>query len=243
MQAIILAAGKGIRMKDDSLPKVMFPLLGKPLIQYSVDHVREAGVKDIILVVGYKKEKVQEYFGRSVKYAFQEQQLGTGHAVMAAGDQIDQKMDWVLVCYGDMPLYQSDTIRKLIQAYHSQHPTIAMLTVNFNNPNFWAYGRIVRDAHQNILGIVEQKDCTPAQREIKESNPGFYVFEGSWLKENLSQLKTNNAQKEYYLTDLVEMAVKQQRKVVTVPVSEESEALGINTPEQLKQAEEILHSH
>lgn len=242
MQAIILAAGKGTRMKDDSLPKVMFPLLGKPLIQYSVDHVREAGIRDILLIVGYQKEKVQNHFGTSIKYAIQEQQLGTGHAVMTARDQIDSGLDGVLVCYGDMPLYRPDTIKRLIQAYHSQHPAIAMLTVNFNDPNFWAYGRIIRDAHGNISKIVEQKDCTPEQREIKESNPGFYIFNSSWLKDNLVKLKTNNTQKEYYLTDLVEMAVKQQRKVITIPVSEESEALGINTSEQLKQAEEILCS-
>jgi len=242
MQAIILAAGKGTRMRDDSLPKVMFPLLGKPLIQYGVDHVKQAGVEDVVLVVGYQKEKVQDYFGHKVKYALQLEQKGTGHAVMMAQDQILGGLDGVLVCYGDMPLYQPKTIQRLINAYHTQHPTIAMLTVNFENPDFWAYGRITRDAHGQISGIVEQKDCTSEQRLIKESNPGFYIFNPAWLKENITKLSTNNAQKEYYLTDLVEMAVRQHKTVVTVPVSEESEALGINTPEQLKEAEKVLLS-
>jgi len=240
MQAIILAAGKGTRMKDDSLPKVMFPLLGKPMIQYSVDHVKEAGVDNVVLVVGYQREKVQEYFGHRVEYALQLEQKGTGHAVMMAKDKIREGLDGVLVCYGDMPLYHPDTIRKLIRAYRSEHPAIAMLTVNFEDPQFWAYGRIVRDAHGKVAGIVEQKDCNPEQLKIKECNPGFYIFDPGWLKENIHKLGTNNAQKEYYLTDLVEMAIQQHRQVLTIPVSQESEALGINTPEQLKEAEAIM---
>ncbi len=242
MQAIILAAGKGTRMKNDSLPKVMFPLFGKPLIQYSVDHVREAGVDDVVLVVGYQREKVQGYFGSRVEYAVQLEQKGTGHAVMMAQDKIDDRVDGVLVCYGDMPLYHPDTIKRLIHAYHSNLPTIAMLTVNFEDPSFWAYGRIIRDPQGKVRAIVEQKDCNSEQLLVKESNPGFYIFNPSWLKEHIICLSTNNAQGEYYLTDLIEMAINEKKKVITVPVSEESEALGINTPEQLKEAEKVLLS-
>jgi len=237
MQAIILAAGKGTRMKDDSLPKVMFPLLGKPLIHYPVENLTRAGVKELLIVVGYQKEKVVSYLGKKAEYVLQEQQLGTGHAVMVARDQIKDS-GGVIVCCGDMPLFLPQTIKQLVETYHKHHPVIAMLTVFFKEPQ--SYGRIVRDAHGKVTGIVEQKDCNPEQLKIKECNPGFYIFDSAWLKENIVKLGTNNAQKEYYLTDLVEMAIQQHRQVLTVPVSEESEALGINTPEQLKEAERIL---
>ncbi len=243
MQAIILAAGKGTRMGDlngSPLPKVMYPLNGIPLIKYSVENVQKAGVKDIIVVVGYQKEKVQNFLGSSVRYAVQEQQLGTGHAVMSAKDFFSEGLEGVLVCYGDMPLYRSDTIRRLIQEYEAQKPVMAMLTVTFERPDDLAYGRIVRNSVGEITSIVEQKDCTPEQRRVKECNPGFYIFRASWLRENIMKLGANNAQKEYYLTDLVEMAISQNQKVVTLPVADESEALGINTPEQLGMAEKEI---
>jgi len=239
--AVILAAGKGTRMGGD-LPKVMYPLNGTPLLYYSIYPVRSAGVAQVTLVVGYKKEIIQEYFRCMVDYAVQEQQLGTGHALMCAMDKVNPGLESVLVCYGDMPLYQTSTIKQLIDEYRSNKPTIAMLSVNFENPTYWAYGRILRNAHHEVTAIVEQKDCTSEQLHIKECNPGFYIFNHKWLRENISKLTPNNAQKEYYLTDLIALAVKQQQRVIAIPVAEESEALGINTPEQLKQAEEILES-
>jgi bifunctional UDP-N-acetylglucosamine pyrophosphorylase/glucosamine-1-phosphate N-acetyltransferase len=223
-----------------SLPKVMYSLKGIPMLQYSIDNVHASNIQDIIVVVGYKREMIKEHFKDQVEYAVQEQQLGTGHALMSAMHKIPPNLEAVLVCYGDMPLYTTQTINHLISEYHAHKPTIAMLSVNFENPTYWAYGRIVRDNHGNVNSIVEQKDCTSEQLKIKECNPGFYIFNHQWLRENISKLTPNNAQKEYYLTDLIALAVKQQRKVIAIPVSEESEALGINTPEQLKQAEEIL---
>jgi bifunctional N-acetylglucosamine-1-phosphate-uridyltransferase/glucosamine-1-phosphate-acetyltransferase GlmU-like protein len=157
---------------------------------------------------------------------------------MVARDKIKETSNGVLICCGDMPLFLPTTIKRLIQNFISKKPTLAMLTVRFENPS--SYGRILRDKQGKISGIREQKDCTPEELNIKECNPGFYIFDSSWLKENIVKLSTNNAQKEYYLTDLVEMAIEQGLQVLTVPVSEESEALGINTPEQLREAEEIL---
>lgn len=240
MQAIILAAGKGTRMnceENNTKPKVMYPLNGIPTIKYGVDNLRNAGISDIIVVVGYKKEQVQDFFKDSVKYAIQEEQLGTGHAVMMAKNQLDTN-DGVLVCCGDMPLFKSETIKHLIEVYHSEAPVISLLSVIFSEP--FGYGRIVRSSAFEVNSIVEQKDCSPKQQGIKECNTGVYIFNGEWLKRNLSKLQTNNSQKEYYLTDLVELAVKQGQKVIPVPVADESEALGINTPEQLRMAEKVL---
>ena len=115
-----------------------------------------------------------------------------------------------------------------------------MLSVKFEDPEFWSFGRIIRDRDNEVIGIVEQKDCNGEQLKIKESNPGFYIFDNKWFWENIRKIKTNNVQKEYYLTDMIEIACKQNKKIIAMPVSEEDEALGINNPEQLKQAEEVL---
>lgn len=243
--AVVLAAGKGKRMGSvdgSEIPKVMFKANGKSLVRYSVDALKNAGVENIVLVVGYKKEIVKDCFGNSVEYAEQKEQLGTGHATLSAKENLEGKTDAVSVCYGDMPLYKPETIKNLIDYYESNKPTIAMLTVDFDDPGFWAFGRIIRDENDEVNAIVEQKDCNNEQLKIKESNPGFYIFNSGWLWENLQKIKTDNAQGEYLLTDIVSLAKKQGKKIGTVKVSEESEVLGVNTPEQLKQVEEILKS-
>jgi bifunctional UDP-N-acetylglucosamine pyrophosphorylase/glucosamine-1-phosphate N-acetyltransferase len=242
MQAIILAAGKGTRMNDLTKPKVMFELCGKPMIYHSIRNLNSSGIADITVVVGYLQQQVREYLGDVVKYAVQDQQLGTGHAVKCGLENIPADTDAILVCYGDMPLYKPDTINHLISLYHQQRPTIAMLSVNFEDPNFWGYGRIIRQEGK-IIGSVEQKDCTFEQRQIKESNPCFYIFDARWLKENITKLdNTQNIQKEYYLTDLIDLAYRQNRTILALPVSEETEALGVNTIEQLHKAELYLRS-
>lgn len=241
-QAIILAAGKGTRMEDLSKPKVMFELLGKPMIYYSMHHILEAGIKekDIVLVVGYKKEQVEEYFGSSVGYAFQKEQLGTGHAVKCGLGKVSEDADAVLVCCGDTPLFKPETIKILMETFLKENSVIAMLSALVKDPAVWAYGRVIRDKTENVISIIEQKDCNTEELEIKECNAGFYIFDAKWLRENITKLRDNNTQKEYYLTDLVQMAVSQQQKVIALPVSEESEALGINTKQQLREAEELM---
>ncbi|KKQ18878.1 MAG: Bifunctional protein GlmU [Berkelbacteria bacterium GW2011_GWA1_36_9] len=241
--AIILGAGKGTRMnegKASPIPKVMFELNGEPIIKHSVRLIQNAGIKKIIIVVGYKKEMVMDYLKSEVEYALQVEQLGTGHAVMMAEKILKDQAESIIIFYGDSPLYKSESIKKLIALYEGEKPMVAMLTVIFQDPIFWAFGRIIRDKNKNVIGIVEQKDCTAEQLKIKESNPGFYIFDSMWLWQNLSQLESNNNQKEYYLTDMIKIACEQGKKVVAIPVTEEEEALGINTPEQLKQAEEVL---
>ena len=238
MQAIILAAGSGKRMGCCDIPKVMFKLNDIPLIQHCINNLQEAGINKTIVVVGYKKEAVMEFLGDKVDYAFQEQQLGTGHAVQCAKDKISHSS--VLVCCGDMPLFHPSTIKKLMQEFKKQNPKIALLSVNFSDPMPWVYGRIVRDEKGQVKSIVEQKDCNPEQLSIKECNCGFYLFDTEWLKQNLEQLNTDNVQQEYYLTDMVKLAQEQHQKVIAIPVSDECEALGVNTPEQLKMTEECM---
>jgi len=243
--AVILAAGKGTRMNEGSaspIPKVMFPLNGKTIIDWSVDSIKNVGVNRIVLVVGYKKELVEDHFKDQVEYAVQEEQLGTGHAVAQAKLLLGNQSESVIAFYGDNPLYKPETIKHLMNVYESEKPTIAMLSVVFKDPKFWAFGRITRDQNGAVTGIVEQKDCSPEQLEIQESNPGFYIFDANWLWDNIDQLEANNAQKELYLTDMIGLAVSQGKKVIAVPVSEETEALGVNTLEQLRQAEEVLKS-
>ena len=243
--AVILAAGKGTRMgsaNGSEIPKVMFRANDKPLIEYSVDNVRKAGVEQVVLVVGYKREVVEEYMGDAAEYALQEEQLGTGHAAMMAQPNLQGKVDAVIVCYGDMPLFKPATIKALVEKYQEADPTIAMLTVDFEDPNFWAFGRIIRDDQGYVKAIVEQKDCNEEQKEIAECNPGFYIFNAEWLWENFAKLSTDNAQHEYYLTDMIKIASDQGKKIVAVKVSSEEEVLGVNTPEQLAQAEEIIRA-
>jgi len=247
--AIILAAGKGTRMNEglaSPIPKVMFELLGKPIIEHSVNAVEAAGVKKIVLVVGYKKELVMEHMDSRVEYAVQEEQLGTGHAAAMAKGVLKDKAESIIVFYGDNPLYKPETIRRLIEVYENpsvgEKPTVAMLSVNFDNPIYWVFGRIIRDSNGEVIGITEQKDCNEEELKIKECNPGFYIFDARWFWENIDKLETNNAQKELYLTDMIKIAKAQNKRIIAIPVSEESEALGINTQEQLKQAEEVLQS-
>lgn len=241
--AIILAAGKGTRMnegKASPIPKVMFLISGKPIIRHSVNLIQKAGIKKVVLIVGYKKELVMDYFGDEVEYAIQEEQLGTGHAAMMAEKNLKGKVESVIIFYGDNPLFKPETVKKLITLYEKEKPTIAMLSVIFQNPEFWAFGRIIRDKNNEVVAIVEQKDCSKEQLKIKESNPGFYIIDADWFFKNSSKIETKNTQKEYYLTDIIQIAKKQGKRIIAMPVFKESEALGINTPEQLKEAEKIL---
>lgn len=242
--AVVLAAGKGTRMNEGQsspIPKVMFKIHNRPMIEYSIENLKNAGIGKIVLVVGYQKELVMEDVGDKVEYAIQEEQLGTGHAAMQARKNLEDKVNAVIVCYGDMPLFKPETIKNLIKEYDGQKPTIAMLSVEFNNPEYWAYGRISRDENGYVEAITEQKDCSAEQLKIKESNPGFYIFDAEWLWENFGKLSTNNSQHEYYLTDMIHIAKEQGKKIIAVKVSEENEVLGINTQDQLQRVGEILN--
>lgn len=241
--AVILAAGKGTRMgaaEGSEKPKVMYEANGKPMVEWSIEAIKSSGVDRIMLVVGYKREQVEQYLGNRVDYAIQEEQLGTGHAVMMAKSKLLGESDAVMTAYGDMPLFKPETIQRLIGKFQEERPAIAMLTVDFEDPEFWAFGRIIRNDEGYVIANVEQKDCDQEQLKIKESNPGFYIFDSEFLWSNIEDLKTENAQGEYYLPDLIKIATDQGKKIIAVKVSSEDEVLGVNTPEQLAKAEEIL---
>ncbi len=238
--AVVLAAGKGTRMGAADRPKVMYPALGKPIVEYLIQSVKDAGVSDVVLVVGFMQEQVRDYFKDQVQYVEQFVQKGTGHAVMMAKDLLKGKSHAVIVSYGDMPLYKTETIKKLIEKFNIEKPTIAMVTVDLQDPSFWGYSRVIRDEGGNIIATVENKDCTEEQLLIKESNPSFYIFDADWLWDNLGRIGTNNVQKEYYLPDLISIAASQGKKISSIKTETEDEVLGVNTPEQLKKVEGIL---
>ena len=239
---VVLAAGKGTRMGDvngSTIPKVMFEIAGKPMVRYAIDNLKLASIADLVAIVGYKKELVQDYLKDEVKYAEQKELLGTGHAVMMARDLVENGYDALLVCYGDAPFFKPKTIKRLIEIFKEKKPAVAMLSTIFSDPT--GYGRIIRDKAGNVTGIVEQKDCTSFESEIKEGNAGFYIFDNIWFWQNIDKLKSDNAQHEYYLTDMIHLAKEQNKEIIAITTEDENEAAGVNTQEQLKIAEEVMN--
>jgi bifunctional UDP-N-acetylglucosamine pyrophosphorylase/glucosamine-1-phosphate N-acetyltransferase len=236
VQAVILAGGKGTRMKSD-LPKVLHELRGKSVIRHTIDKVREAGIDDVIVVVGYGRELVMEHLGDGVRFAVQEEQLGTGHAARQALPLLDEATGPVFICYGDMPFLSPATIRALIGAGSRPDVTGAILTMVQEDPP--AYGRVVRDENGRVRKVVEVKDCTPEELEVKEFNVGVYCFDAEALRWALPRLTSDNAQGEYYLTDVVQVLAEGGRRVETVGTDRFEEALGINDWEDLESAERL----
>jgi bifunctional UDP-N-acetylglucosamine pyrophosphorylase/glucosamine-1-phosphate N-acetyltransferase len=236
VQAIILAGGKGTRMKSD-LPKVLLDLYGKSVIRHSIDNIREAGIDDVIVVVGHRRDRVMEHLGQGVRYAVQEEQLGTGHAVGQALSLLGEATGPVVVCYGDMPFFRPATLRVLIDAESQPGVAAAILTMELENPP--DFGRVVRDEHGRVKKVVEVKDCTPEEREIKEFNVGVYCFGAEALQWALPRLSDDNAQGEYYLTDVVQVLAEAGQRVETVQTENIEETLGINDRADLELAERI----
>lgn len=239
LKAVVLAAGKGTRLQTEGcdLPKVMREANGKPLLHYVLQALSFVDKKDIILVVGYKKEKVIAYF-QDYPFAEQIKQLGTGHAVLSAQEALSGFDGSVLVCCGDMPLITKDTYESLVRTHFEEENACTMLTGTSDDK--MPYGRIVRDENGRFLRVVEEKDCTPQEREIKELNTGVYVFEASKLLAALRKLKNNNAQGEYYLTDVPYILQEQGDKIGICKRELGNEIIGVNTIEQLNQVEKLL---
>lgn len=234
--AVILAAGQGTRMKS-KLPKVLHQALGKPMVQWVLDCLSQAGVQDKIAVLGHGGEQVAPVVGQQAAVVYQTEQLGTGHAVMQAAPALPADNDCVLVICGDTPLLRAETIRQLIAQHAREGNAVTILTACTENPT--GYGRIVRQGQQ-ISAIVEQKDASEEQKQIKEINIGTYCFDQKFLLQFLSALDTNNAQKEYYLTDLIKIANQNQLPVGGFVLADFNESLGVNNRVQLSQAEAIL---
>ena len=234
LEVVILAAGQGTRMRS-ALPKVLHPLAGKALVHHVIDTATALDAKAIHTVIGHGAERVQQQLAAlPTGWALQEQQLGTGHAVAQAMPKVaDDSI--VLVLYGDVPLVKAATLQKLLTAVDANN--MALLTVELNDPT--GYGRILRDAKGSVTAIVEQKDATPEQLKIREGNTGILAAKASLLKKWLPQLSANNAQGEYYLTDIIGLAVQQGIGVNAQQAPAAWEVQGINNRLQLSELERI----
>ncbi len=230
MKAIVLAAGKGTRLHSEefNLPKVLREALGKPLLGYVLSNISFVNKKDICIVIGYMGEKVRAYAGEDYAYAVQSEQKGTGHAVMMAKDEFEGYDGDVLIVYGDMPLFKEETYKAICKKHKESGAALTLLTADIKNPP--AYGRIIR----------EEKDCTDEQKRITELNVGVYVADAKLMFETLKGLKNNNAQGEYYLTDLPKMLIAEGRKVESYTTYDAEEIVGVNTPEELAFCEKVL---
>lgn len=235
--AVVLAAGKGVRMKS-SLPKVVHKVAGKPMVVHVIECLNQAGIEDITVVVGHKREMVEEVLKLlQVKFAWQEEQLGTGHALLQAKEQVDMESTLVVLA-GDTPLLKGETIKNLI-AFHAESGAAAtVLSAELADP--YGYGRIIRDENGNLLKIVEEKDARLEEKEIKEINSGIYCFKAAEVFEKLLHLDTDNAQGEYYLTDVFSLLRKDNKTVKVLKIKDSEEIHGINDKLQLAEAEKIL---
>lgn len=238
MAAIVLAAGLGKRMQSD-LPKVLHIACGQPLVRYVLDAVHGAGIEQVVVVVGHQAERVQEALrDRDVAWALQVPQLGTAHAVQQAAPQLESHAGDVVVLCGDTPLLTSKTLRALCREHRQRGVSATVLTADVGDPD--GYGRILRNDRGDVLRIVEDKDATPEERHIREINSGLYVFVAADLFEALRSVDAANAQGEYYLTDTLEILRRAGKRVGAYRCEDAREVLGVNDPEQLKEAERIL---
>ncbi|MBO0448373.1 bifunctional UDP-N-acetylglucosamine diphosphorylase/glucosamine-1-phosphate N-acetyltransferase GlmU [Enterococcus sp. MJM12] len=236
---IILAAGKGTRMKS-KLYKVLHPVCGKPMVEHIINRVEETKPKEIITIVGHGAEMVKEQLGDRSEYALQAEQLGTGHAVMQAAQFLEGKKGTTLVISGDTPLLTTATLNNLFEYHQGKNASATILTAQAPNPT--GYGRIIRDHVGIVEKIVEQKDASPEEVRVKEINTGTYCFDNELLFDALSKLNTDNAQGEYYLTDIIEI-LKSEGKIVAAYQTEDfDESLGVNDRVALAQANRIMRN-
>jgi bifunctional UDP-N-acetylglucosamine pyrophosphorylase/glucosamine-1-phosphate N-acetyltransferase len=237
LASVILAAGQGTRMKSDRA-KVMLELAGDPLVSYPIRLARELSADPIVLVIGHQREQVRAAvdarFEKSVRFAEQLEQKGTGHAVMEGMKALSGWTGRVLILYGDVPLLSAETVRRLL----SSEKPLSIVTTELTEPK--GYGRIVRDAAGHILKVVEEKDATDSERTIKEINAGIYAVESEFLRSALARLKNENAQKEYYLTDIIALSIADGHPVDSTLVEDPGEVIGANTRGELAHLESVI---
>jgi bifunctional UDP-N-acetylglucosamine pyrophosphorylase/glucosamine-1-phosphate N-acetyltransferase len=235
--AVLLAAGQGTRMKSD-LPKVLHPLCGKPMLWHVLEALKSVTTEQPVVVVGHGAEEVRKYVGDAAECVLQEPQLGTAHATLQAESSLRGKTDYVIVTYADMPLLRGETFRQLLEIQRLNTGPLSLLTVIADDPR--GFGRIVRKADGTVEAIVEEYVATPEQREIKELNVGAYCFKADWLWDALHRIEKNPKKGEYYLTDIIELAVKDNLPVQAVVHDDFIETIGINTRVHLSEAEAAL---
>jgi bifunctional UDP-N-acetylglucosamine pyrophosphorylase/glucosamine-1-phosphate N-acetyltransferase len=235
--AILLAAGQGTRM-NSNLPKVLHSIAGKPMIWHALEAIKQATTEKPLVVVGHGSEAVAKFIGDSTQTVEQDPQLGTGHAVMQAESLLKGKTDLVVVCYTDMPLLRGETLLKLVETQKKNKGPLSILTVIADDPR--GFGRILRKEDGSVEAIVEEYVATPQQLLVRELNVGGYCFDAKWLWEALHRIPKNPKKGEYYLTDTVELAVKDGLPVQAVLVNDIEETIGINTRVHLAEVETVM---
>ncbi len=237
--AIILAAGVSSRM-NTQMPKVLHEVCGRPMLAYVLDACRKVGIGKIYVVVGFGVEQVRERFGdaEDVVWVEQEEQKGTGHAVLCCKQHLKEFEGETLVVCGDGPLIRVATLKTLIEKHEAGQSAVTLATAILDDPT--GYGRIVRDAYGNIQGIVEDSDCTSEQLRIKEVNPSYYLFDNKVLYEAVEKVKPDNVKGEYYLTDALELIIATGHKVLAVTAVRPDEAKGVNSRAELTEANKIM---
>lgn len=247
LKIIILAAGKGTRMKSDE-PKALALLKGKAFLQHILDtlHKLDTAIKPII-VIGYKKERIKEELGDGHLYAEQSEQLGTGHAVMAAREKAaETPHKMVLILSADQPLVSKETLERLISIHIQKQPTITIGTVVVPDYEDWRialytnFGRVIRDTNGKVEKLFEFKNTTEEEKKIKEVNPALYVFDAEWLWSNIDKIKLDPTRNEYKLTDMIQLAFLQNKKIEAVPIINILEGFQPNSKEELETLEKLI---
>jgi len=238
--AVVLAAGKGTRMKSD-LPKVLCPVVDRPMIHFVLDALELAGIRRQIVVVGFEADAVKQELakrGGDISFVQQDPQLGTGHAVQVCRDRLVDQVGPTIVVAGDSPLIQADSLKKLLHHFDQSQPALLMGTLKKDDPT--GLGRILRDDDGNFIGIVEEKDATDQQRQICEVNMSTYLFNTPDLLVALDSLSNDNAQAEYYLTDCPALLRQRGRIVEALAVLQPCESLSINNPDELQIVDQTM---
>lgn len=241
LAVVIMAAGKGTRMNNPNLAKVMYTINHRPMLDYVVDLALHLRSSKTVVIVGWKKESIIHHYAslrKPVVFVEQSPQLGTGHAVMQAEPELRDLHGDVLVLSGDVPLLSCDTAGALIQYHRAHRASATVLTARFDDPT--GYGRVLRKADGSVIGIVEHRDATEEQRKINEINSGIYVFDKQRLFDGLQHIKATNAQHEYYLTDVFSYLWKHHLTVQAMEAPDAREIHGVNTPVQLEEARRVM---
>jgi bifunctional UDP-N-acetylglucosamine pyrophosphorylase / glucosamine-1-phosphate N-acetyltransferase len=236
IRSVILAAGQGTRMKS-TLPKVLHPLLGRPMLQYALDTAAAVSQEQPVVIIGHGASQIQQVFNGKAHFVLQEPQLGTGHAIQQAEVLLRDDADYIVVTYADMPLLTAETLQRVVQAQKTNSGPMTMLTVMVEDPR--GFGRVVRGENGHVTAIVEETQATPEQRPIRELNVGVYCFTASWLWDTLRRVPLS-PKGEYYLTDVVALAVEDGLSVEAVSLDDPEEGIGINTRSHLAEAMAIL---